>query len=147
MRSAHCWREAELVLIVSPQHAWSRVNSLPASALRGAGLIGGEQASGTGRLLKSALGDIANSLTVEMQLGSTEAVKHAVHANLGVSVVMRASVERELASGYLHAVGIQGCSLSKQLFAVHAEHWPHTSAVSRFARQLAGTVAPGPAPL
>ena len=44
---------------------------------------------------------------MDMQLGSTEAVKHAVHAGLGISLVMESAVKHEQASGWLHAIPIE----------------------------------------
>ncbi|AXS38594.1 hypothetical protein D0897_26840 (plasmid) [Klebsiella pneumoniae] len=50
-----------------------------------------------------------------MQLGSTEAVKQAVRAGLGVSLVMASAVQDEVRSGALVALPIPGLEKRLQL--------------------------------
>lgn len=127
------WCSDALVVIVSPRHPWAQWSSIPAQQLHGQTLIGGESASGTGRVLADALGPLADSLRVGLQLGSTEAVKRAVRANLGISIVMAASVREEVEQGQLHALTLEDCLLQKQLYLVHGDFWPVHSQVCRFA--------------
>lgn len=54
-----------------------------------------------------------------MRLGSTEAVKHAVHAGLGISIVMAAAVTVERRSGWPHPIPIDDDLLEKDLYVVH----------------------------
>ncbi|WP_347404567.1 LysR substrate-binding domain-containing protein [Burkholderia sp. HI4860] len=51
-------------------------------------------------------------------VSSTEAVKHAVHAGLGISLVMESAVKHEQASGWLHAIPIEE-DVYKDLYLVH----------------------------
>lgn len=104
---ARRWRREELVLIVPPRHAWSAREEIAAEELRGQALIGGEAGTGTGRVLRQTLGSLADSLTISQQLGSTEAVKHAVQAGLGISLVMAGSVRQERQSGSLKVIGLR----------------------------------------
>lgn len=127
------WRSDALVVIVSPRHPWAQCTSIRTQQLHGQTLIGGEPASGTGRVLADALGPLADSLRVGLQLGSTEAVKRAVRADLGISIVMAASVREEVEQGQLHALTLEGCPLQKQLYLVHGDFWPTHSQVCRLA--------------
>ena len=54
-----------------------------------------------------------------MQLGSTEAIKQAVAANLGISIASRYSVEAELASGRLCAANVPSLKMHRQLLLLH----------------------------
>lgn len=85
---ARVWRSEELVLIVPPNHLWAKEKSIQRYQLVGVELLGGEVGTGTRRILEQYLGDDATSLRISMQLGSTEAVKRAVSAGLGVSLVL-----------------------------------------------------------
>lgn len=132
------WRRDELVLVVAPDHPWSQRQTIEADELEGLVLLGGESASGTGRLLQEKLGPLARTLQVKIQLGSTEAVKRAVQAGLGMSIVMLASVRDEIHQGSLCAVRIANTVLQKQLFMVRGNHWPAHSAPVRLMQFLAG---------
>jgi DNA-binding transcriptional LysR family regulator len=54
-----------------------------------------------------------------MQLGSTEAIKQAVTANLGISIASRYSVEAELESGRLRAANVPTLKLHRRLLLLH----------------------------
>ncbi len=131
------WRSEELVVIVPPDHLWAGQESVPAEELARHPMIGGEPGSGTGRILIQALANAGGDFSVSLMLGSTEAVKNAVQAGLGISVVLASAVAREAAAGLLHLVRVQGAELRKDLFAVHAADLPAASAVHDFTRLLA----------
>ena len=78
-------------------------------------LLGGEPGTGTGRLLKSYFADGVPPPRIALQLGSTEAVKEAVKAGLGVSLVLRSAVAEEVRNGSLP---IQRPALEKDLFVI-----------------------------
>jgi LysR family transcriptional regulator, low CO2-responsive transcriptional regulator len=132
------WRQEPLVVIVSPAHPWVDRESVPPEALRDAIMLGGEPGTGTGRLLHGALGAAGGQPSQVRQLGSTEAVKRAVRAGLGVSIVMRATVQDEIASGVLRALPLSGVALTKTLYAAYREHPPAGSPVSLFVEVLLG---------
>lgn len=55
---------------------------------------------------------------VAIEMGSAEAIKHAVAAGLGVALLGRASVEEEIATGRLREVVIEGVRLSQPVHLV-----------------------------
>jgi DNA-binding transcriptional LysR family regulator len=55
---------------------------------------------------------------VSLELGSSETVKEAVLEGLGVAVLSRKAVHRELDAGTLHAVRVTGLALDRDLFVV-----------------------------
>ncbi|VDL20735.1 Tyrosine recombinase XerC [Pseudomonas aeruginosa] len=77
-------------------------------------MLGGEPGSGTGRLLTEYFGELGVPRS-GMQLGSTEAIKQAVRAGLGVSLVMASAVQDEVRSGALVALPIPGLEKRLQL--------------------------------
>jgi DNA-binding transcriptional LysR family regulator len=89
------WRHEPLVAILPLGHELAGRESLSLADLRSVPLLGGESGTGTGRLLRGLLA--ANeTLEVAMELGSTEAVKRAVAAGLGASLVLEMSVSDSL---------------------------------------------------
>lgn len=109
------WKTESLVLITSPDHPLARLSSISKSMLSGLNLIGGEPGSGTGRLLKTYLQDFQQMPTITMQLGSTEAVKQAVRAGMGISLVFASAVVDEVRHGSLCAIPLEGETLKKSL--------------------------------
>lgn len=109
----------ELVPIVSPDHPWApRRKPLSVGELVRAPLILRESGSGTREALEEALGRLGHSVAPHLELGSTAAVKAAVTAGQGVSVLSRLAVAEELASGQLRAIALDGIDLHRQLRAV-----------------------------
>jgi DNA-binding transcriptional LysR family regulator len=70
-----------------------------------------------GRLLESYFAD-GTPPRIALQLGSTEAVKEAVKAGLGVSLVLRSAVAEEVRNGSLRAIPIQRPALEKDLYVI-----------------------------
>ncbi|MFN5452251.1 LysR family transcriptional regulator [Bradyrhizobium sp.] len=81
-------------------------------------LLGGETGTGTGHLLDTYFrpGEPGPQISA-LQLGSTEAVKQAVKAGLGISLVLRSAVAEEVASGSLRAIPVKP-ELSKDIFVI-----------------------------
>ena len=130
------WKLESLVVIIPPEHPWAAREAICAEELLAEKMIGGEAASGTGRLLREALGDVISGLEISFTLGSTEAVKKAVQAGLGISIVLMGSVTDEIDNGSLKALRIEGVPIAKKLMAVHRRGLPADSAVVRFVEKL-----------
>lgn len=113
------WKQEPLVLIVPPDHAYASLEQIGEERLQGLELLGGEPGTGTGRLLgryfSNHFSKEANLPRVSMQLGSTEAVKQAVKAGLGISLVLASSVRDEVRAGSLHAIPLAPPGLAKDL--------------------------------
>lgn len=78
-----------------------------------------ESGSGTRRSIEQFLvkKDIDyNNLNSVAQLGSSTAVKEAVKANLGVSIISRYAVQDELDAGSLNEITIHGLTMSRMLY-------------------------------
>ncbi|MGD9000266.1 MAG: selenium metabolism-associated LysR family transcriptional regulator [Granulosicoccaceae bacterium] len=103
-------RMDQLVVIVPPGHELAERDSVAVTDLANYPYICREEGSGTREVIaehlaKSGLKDLA--LDVSMELGSPEAVKGAVEAGMGISVVSRATVGKELKLGSLVAVNLE----------------------------------------
>ena len=133
------WRQEKLVVIVSPGHAWAKKKSLRSSELlEEAMMIGGEAGTGTGTLLQKIFGKNASKMRISMNVGSTEAVKAAVKAGLGVSLVFTSAVEAEVRSGSLRALSVSEVDITKDLFVILPEQMLSDSTAHQFAQILIG---------
>ena len=88
--SAKAWAREEMVIILPPDHAFATRSEITFEELKTLRILGGERGTGTGTLLNDALGPQAAELNTVGNLGSTEAVKRAVAAGLGASIVLGA---------------------------------------------------------
>lgn len=129
------WEE-RLALIVSPRHPWAKLRKVDPSQLPDEFFITGERGSGTRKVMEEALGEVVKKIKVFLELGSTEAVKKAVEANLGVSVVMGCSVTRELKLKTLKAIAISEVDLKKRINIIHLKEKYLTPAFNEFVRFL-----------
>ena len=135
---AIAWRREPMVVIVPPSHKWARRRVVKAEDLLGETMLGGESGSGTATVLRQALGALADRLSMRAGYGSTEAVKRAVRAGQGVSIVLAASVTDEVTNGSLSALQVNGARLAKQISVIVPKGLREASAALRFARHIAG---------
>jgi DNA-binding transcriptional LysR family regulator len=118
------WRSEPIVLIVPPDHPFAGYPQISRHKLAELELLGGEPGSGTGRLLDSYFAKGSRRPRIALQLGSTAAVKEAVKAGLGVSLVLQAAITEEVHNGTLRAIPLQPPALEKDLFVI----WRDTGA-------------------
>ncbi|MEM8778791.1 MAG: LysR family transcriptional regulator [Cyanobacteria bacterium P01_G01_bin.49] len=132
--TSQLWRKEEFVVIVPPNHQWQNYPSINIESLFDVPILGGEKGTGTGRLLQQYLGDRATQLKIVMKLGSTEAVKRAVQAGLGISIVLSSSVTSEVLSGKLIAIPLICArqSLNKNLLVIWRENLSEVSPLQKF---------------
>ena len=100
-------RMDQLVAIVPPQHETADKKVIKLSELLEYPFICREEGSGTREVINEYMGraqGCANGLNIAMELGSPEAVKGAVEAGMGISVVSRATIQKELRLGTLVAI-------------------------------------------
>ena len=111
----------ELVLIAPAHHKWSRRRRVLVRELIGQPLIQREQGSGSRRCLERALqrvGQDVSCFKVTLDLGSNEAIKEAVQQGLGLAVLSRRSVQKEVNAGTLLTLPVVGLTLDRDLFVV-----------------------------
>jgi DNA-binding transcriptional LysR family regulator len=133
----HSWRKEPLLVIVSPEHAWATRSAIEASELVGQTLLGGEPGTGTITLLRKELGQLADRLTAIGGFGNTEAVKRAVRAGRGISLVLAATVADEIESGQLVALPLTGTELAKELKIIAPFGLPDAAPAARFVAHVA----------
>jgi DNA-binding transcriptional LysR family regulator len=96
----------ELVVIMSPAHAWAERRNIPASDLIKEPLILREEGSGTRQVILKHLeehGIKLDSLKITLVLGSTESIKSAVEEGMGVSIVSAWAARQAIKLGVLKA--------------------------------------------
>jgi DNA-binding transcriptional LysR family regulator len=87
--AADPWLEDELVVLLQKQHPLARRGSATLAALASEPIIAREQGSSTRRTAERFFSRLGLTLTPVMELGSTEAIREAVAAGLGIALVSR----------------------------------------------------------
>lgn len=115
--------EDELVLIVSTAHEWAERTSVGCAEIASIPLLMRERGSGTRHVIELALerlGVKRSSLHIVMELDSSEAIKSAVEAGLGVGFVSRWAIAKDLRLGInFKIVEIEGLSIKRQFLAAY----------------------------
>ncbi len=101
-------RPDRLVAIVPPKHPECKKKYLTIDDLVKYPFICREEGSGTREVINEYLHAVegGHELDISMELGSPEAVKGAVEAGMGISVVSRATIQKELKLGTLVAIDL-----------------------------------------
>jgi DNA-binding transcriptional LysR family regulator len=108
----------ELVLVVSPDHHWSKLDELNPDALQKGELLLREQGSGIREVIEHALGLYGVQVHPMFALPDNEAIKQMVINSVGAAIVSALTVQRELVSGDLVRIPIAGVDLRPQLSIV-----------------------------
>jgi DNA-binding transcriptional LysR family regulator len=99
----------QLVVIVAPNHPLAGRQSVTIAELASMPFICREEGSGTREVIMDYItsqGLDKNALNLCMELGSPEAIKGAVQAGMGISILSRATVSKELKLGLLACINL-----------------------------------------
>lgn len=108
-----------IVAIANPSHPLATQKNIPLSVLSQYKLLSREKGSGTRKVLEHFFQENKLDIKPSMILGSTETIKQAVMADLGISALSRHSLTLELATNCLVELDIEGFPLLKSWYIVH----------------------------
>jgi DNA-binding transcriptional LysR family regulator len=131
------FRTDELVPIASPTHPLVRRRSVPAQQFCAEPFVVRDTGSETKSFVERALADKGLSVKAVMSLGSTEAIKRAVAAGVGVAIVSRLSIGLELETKRLAIVRVKEMSIHRPLYCVRPARSRQSPAISAFTKLLA----------
>jgi len=100
----------ELVVVCPMKHVLAKNESIPVSELMKYPFICREEGSGTREVIQNYLcgeGYDIDQLDIIMEFGSPESIKNAVTADLGISILSIATMEKELALNSLCAIPLE----------------------------------------
>jgi DNA-binding transcriptional LysR family regulator len=115
----------EEVVILPPGHPWQGRKQISLAELKGEPLLIRERGSGTRAALEEALGHADTDLgafRIVGEMGSTQAIKQAVKAGVGISVISRLAVEEECRAGLCWSLRIRDLKITRSFHvATHKE--------------------------
>ena len=112
--------EDELILVCSSDHPWKDRKEIQIEELVNERMIWRESTSGTRHTVESKLREygVLEKINSYMEIGSTQAIKSMIEAGLGISILPRLTVARELEQGLLREVDISGVKITRNLWLV-----------------------------
>ncbi len=115
----------EVVVVVPGAHSWHGRKQIALEELRSEPLLIRERGSGTRAALEAALAEAGmdlGSFRIVGEMGSTQAIKQAVKAGVGVSLVSKRAVEEECKSGLLWCLRVKDLKVTRSFhLATHKE--------------------------
>ncbi|WP_138493121.1 selenium metabolism-associated LysR family transcriptional regulator [Paenibacillus pinistramenti] len=114
--------EDELKLVVPAAHELAQADSVDLENVIKHPFVLREKGSGTRQVMEDEMqrrGVKPGDLNVVMELGSTGAVKSAVEAGFGITMLSPSSVKHEVALGLLRIVKIRDASFKRRFFSIH----------------------------
>lgn len=112
--------EDELIIITSPKHRWQEKEKIDKEEFKKEPIILREPGSGTRKVIEDRLNKARIKLTdlnIKMELGSSEAIKAAVEAGLGIAIVSQWAVLKEKKLGSLKILRLNDISFKRD-FAI-----------------------------
>jgi DNA-binding transcriptional LysR family regulator len=135
----------ELALVVPNTPEWHGVESIELEELAAKSFLARESGSGTRKAFEKMLGHSLDRFNVVGCFGSTGAIKEALKAHMGVSVLSVPAVATELAGKLLKRVQIKGVESMKREFYVARKKRSSLSPISEAFLEHATSVAGSPA--
>jgi DNA-binding transcriptional LysR family regulator len=133
--------EDELVVIVPPAHEWAEQREIEVEQLRRVPLLLREQGSGTRLVAELALRKLGlrpRDLHVILEFDMTEAIKSGVEAGMGIGIVSRWTIRKELELGTLRTVAVRGLRMQRNFSAVYRAGPEPQGAARSFLRFVRG---------
>lgn len=116
---AESFMENPLVVIGPVHHPLARKRRIPLAGLAGETFLMREEGSGTRIAMERHFEEHGVKIHAGMEMSSTEAIKQAVQAGLGLGVVSLHTVELELKARRLKVLDVQGFPIRRHWYVVH----------------------------
>jgi LysR family transcriptional regulator, low CO2-responsive transcriptional regulator len=107
------------VIVAAPDHPLARANAIPRSALLKERFVTRERGSDTANSMHEVFGRLYPKLNLAMEIHSTETIKQAVVAGMGISFLSAHTIGLELRAGMLTVLDVQGFPAMLNWFLVH----------------------------
>ncbi len=110
------------VIVAPPDHPLAARKHIPVSRLAREPFVVREKGSDTWNSMEEGFGGHLAELNIAMKIKSTETIKQAVIAGMGVSFLSAHTVSRELQAGSLTVLDVQGFPLMLHWYVVHRKN-------------------------
>jgi len=127
--------EDELVVITPTRHHWQEASEIDIDEVKKEAIILREQGSGTRKAIENTLsiaGIKLTDLNIKMELGSSESIKSAVEAGLGIAITSQWTVLKEKKLNSLKIFRIKGIRFKRNFTVIVKNTLFKTKAMEKF---------------
>lgn len=107
------------VIVAAPTHPLVGVKGIPLKRLMREPFVVREKASDTWHSMEEGFGRELDHINIAMEIRSTETIKQAVIAGMGVSFVSAHTISQEMKAGSLCVLDVEGFPLMLNWYVVH----------------------------
>ena len=107
------------VIVAAPDHPLATRKRIPVSRLAREPFVVREKGSDTWNSMEEGFGGHLAELNIAMEIKSTETIKQAVMAGMGITFLSAHTISRELQAGSLAVLNVQGFPLMLHWYVVH----------------------------
>ena len=107
------------VIVAAPNHPYANRRKIPMSALKQERFVVREKGSDTWNSMEESFGKHLADLNIAMEIKSTETIKQAVIAGMGISFLSAHTISLELQAGSLIVLDVQGFPMMLNWYLVH----------------------------
>ena len=129
----------ELMLIVPSEHPWARKKDISMLDIIKEPFIFREEGSGTRQIIEKYLnkrGITTQKMNVSTILGSTEAIKEAVERGIGIAIVSKWTVRKEIKAGALKPLSFKEGRMLRNFSLIFNKNTVTSYAVEEFLNYL-----------
>lgn len=126
----------EMVMIVSMQHSLAKNKYIKRDDLKNETFIMREEGSGTRIALEEVLQEISLKPASVVTLGSTQAIKEAVEAGLGVALLSKWALRKELKLGTLKIVRVKDLKKTRSFTVIRRKERFESKACNEFRKYI-----------
>ncbi|HXG03396.1 MAG TPA: selenium metabolism-associated LysR family transcriptional regulator [Candidatus Binatia bacterium] len=111
----------ELVVVVPAGHPWAGLDTVTLADVKAQPLVLRERGSGSREALERALGEVGADLSgfrIAGEMGSTQAVKQAVRAGVGIALISKRAVADECRAGLVSCLKVADLTVARSFFLV-----------------------------
>lgn len=130
------WREEPMVLVCAPGHPLIGAGRVAVERLDGLAIVGFDPELRIRRGIDRKLAEHGVEVRVGAVFDNVDTIKHAVMVNGSASFLPRASVERELQSGDLVVVDVDGLEMTRPLGIIYHRRTGLSTMARRFVQFL-----------
>jgi DNA-binding transcriptional LysR family regulator len=132
------WREEEMVVACAPAHPLARRATVRPADLDGEKFVAFDKGLVIRREVDRFLREHGVTVEVALTLDNIESIKKGIEEGAGVSLLPDTMLRREVATGTIRAVPLEGCRLVRPLGIIHRRQYPPGNAVQGFIDLLRG---------
>lgn len=110
------------VIVAAPSHPLVGQRNIPLSALTDEAFVSREKGSDTWNSMQEGFAGRLSNMRIAMEIKSTETIKQAVIANMGIAFLSAHTVGLELQAGKLAVLDIEGFPVMLNWYVVHRKN-------------------------